>query len=104
LPFIGEPDPGSLGTSSAFAEVRYRLLTRWQIAGRVDHLGFSDIVGTVNGGLPTSWDAPVDRVEGVVGYRVLRNLEVRAGYQYNWRDGGRVHERGYPTVLASIWF
>lgn len=104
LPFIGEPDPGSLGTSSAFAEVRYRLLTRWQIAGRVDHLGFSDIVGTVNGGLPTSWDAPVDRVEGVLGYRVLRNLEVRAGYQYNWRDGGRVHERGYPTVLASIWF
>jgi hypothetical protein len=104
LPFIGVPDPGSLGTSSAFAEVRYRLLTRWQIAGRVDHLGFSDIVGTVNGGLPTSWDAPVNRVEGVVGYRVLRNLEVRAGYQYNWRDGGRVHQRGYPTVLASIWF
>jgi hypothetical protein len=104
LPFISVPDPGSLGTSSAFAEVRYRLFTRWQIAGRVDHLGFSDIVGTVNGGAPTSWDAPVDRVEGVLGYRVLRNLEVRGGYQYNWRDGGRVHNRGYPTVLASIWF
>ena len=74
------------------------------MAGRVEHLGFSQISGTLNSGLPTSWDAPVERVEGVLGFRAMKNLEVRAGYQYNWRDGGRVHERGYPTALVLFWF
>ncbi len=104
LPFVVGPDPGSLGTSSGFAELRYRFHPRWQIAGRVDHLGFSDIVGTLNNGAPTSWDAPVERVEATLGFRVLRNVDVRGGYQYNWRDGGRVQQRGYPNLLASIWF
>ncbi|MFI5177357.1 MAG: hypothetical protein ACHQO8_02275 [Vicinamibacterales bacterium] len=105
LPFSAEPvQPGPLVAQSGFVESRYRLHPRWQLAARVEHLGFSDVRGTVNGGAPTSWEAPVDRVEGIVGFRALRNLEVRGGYQYNWRDGGRVHERGYPTVWGLFWF
>jgi hypothetical protein len=104
LPFLTTPAPDHLSTDSGFAEARYRFHPRWQVAGRVEHLGFSQISGTLNSGLPTSWDAPVERVEGVLGFRAMKNLEVRAGYQYNWRDGGRVHERGYPTALVLFWF
>ena len=42
---------------------------------------------------PTTWDAPVDRAEAAIGFRVTRKLEVRGGYQYDWRSGGRVRER-----------
>jgi hypothetical protein len=104
LPFISSPDPGTLTTMSSFVECRYRFQPRWQVAGRVEHIGFSDIVGTLNNGAPTSWDAPVDRVEATLGFRAMRNVDIRGGYQYNWRDGGRVHERGYPTLMASFWF
>ena len=42
------------------------------------------------------------RIEGVVGFRATRRLEVRAGWQHNWRDAGRVHERGFPAVQALL--
>jgi len=46
----------------------------------------------------------VTRVEAVVGFRVTRPIEIRAGWQHNWRDGGRVHERGYPALQVLYWF
>lgn len=104
LPFLTTAAPDHLSTDSGFAEARYRFHPRWQVAARIEHLGFSHVTGTLNSGLPTSWDAPVERAEGVLGFRAMRNLEVRAGYQYNWRDGGRVRERGYPTALVLFWF
>ena len=59
---------------------------------------------TRSSGSPLPWDAPVDRVEAVVGFRATRRLEVRAGWQHNWRSGGRVQERGFPAVQAFFWF
>ena len=67
-------------------------------AARVERLGVRPRHRHARRRLPTSWDAPVDRVEGVLGFRATRHLEVRAGWQHNWRDGGRVRERGYPTA------
>jgi hypothetical protein len=88
---------------SAFAEARYRLSPRWEMSARVDGLRFSDLAASA-GAPPESWDAPVDRVEGVVGFRVRRNLELRGGWQQDWRDGGFVHRRGYPAFEALYWF
>ncbi len=103
LPLVNEPNPAtSLPTWSGFVEARYRLHPRWQIAARFDRLSFSRVTGSA--GVPTSWDAPVERVEAVVGFRASRHLEVRGGWQHNWRDGGRVRERGYPAVQLLFWF
>ena len=88
---------------SGFLEARYRLSPRWQFAARVEQLDFGEIQGTA-GGAPTPWDAPVKRVEAVAGYRVLRNLELRAGWQQNWRPFGRVHDKGFPALQALYWF
>jgi hypothetical protein len=98
------PTATSLGSSSGFVEGRYRWTPRWQTSARAERLDFTSLPSTLNPSVRLPWDAPVVRVEGVVGYRALRNLELRAGWQYDWRDGGRVTERGYPTGQVLYWF
>lgn len=94
--------PRPLRSNGGFLEARYRFLPRWQVAGRGDRLSFSRI--TSQAGQEVRWDAPVWRIEGVLGYRVSRRIEVRAGYQFNWREAGRVRQRGFPTLQALMWF
>jgi hypothetical protein len=93
-----------LSAWSAFAESRYRLRPRWQVAARLEHLAFSAIANPFNGGTPTPWDFPVDRLEATIGYRASRQLEIRGGWQQNWRDGGRVTRRGFPAFGLLYWF
>ena len=91
-------------SNAGFIEGRYRFLARWQIAARVERLTFSQVQGTLFAGVPTPWDAPVTRVEGATGLRVTPTIELRAGYQYNWRDAGRVPKLGVPTFQLLYWF
>ena len=105
LPIANAPAFTAPVTADAgFVEARYRFLTRWQVAARVERLTFSRVQGTLFDGAPTPWDAPVTRVEAVAGFRIARTLELRGGYQYNWRNGGRVHELGFPTAQLLYWF
>jgi hypothetical protein len=104
LPMVATGSSARLSARSVFVESRYRLHPRWQLAARVDRLDFGTIVGTALTAEPTSWDAPVTRLEGVLGMRVTRALEVRVGWQQNWRDGGRVRRRGLPAVSLLYWF
>lgn len=102
IPLRDSPEVDRLPARSAFADVRYRLTPRWQVAGRIDGLRFDVIPGVA---LPDgTWDADVTRLEGVVGYRATRHLEVRAGWLQHWRDGGLVRRRGAPTVQGLYWF
>jgi hypothetical protein len=88
---------GALGTS---LETRVALTPRWSLAVRGDRLGFSRVVGST--GEVRTWDANVQRVEGAIGYLVRRNVRVKAGYQYNWRDGGR--ERSIGLAGAQLLY
>jgi hypothetical protein len=104
LPIVAAPSPAvALTAWSGFVEARYRLHPRWQVAVRTERLTFSRVVGA-DGAQPISWDAPVERVEGVIGFRVTPRLDLRAGWQHNWRTAGRVHERGIPAVQVLYWF
>lgn len=94
--------PADVSAWSAFVEARRRLHARWQIAVRLDRLSFSSLTGSA--GVATPWDAPIDRAEAAVAFRVTRRLEVRGGWQHNWRDAGRVRERGFPAVQGLFWF
>ena len=91
----------TLVAQSGFVEGRYRWHPRWQVATRVDRMAFAPLIGR-SATLP--WDASVWRVEVAVGYRVTRRLDLRAAWQQNWRDGGRVRARGFPIAQASFWF
>jgi hypothetical protein len=74
------------------------------VAGRADHLGFSRLTGTLFASQPTTWDAPVTRGQAAVGLYLRRNIVVKGEYQYNWRDGGRPHERGLASAQLLYWF
>lgn len=105
LPLVATaPDGIGLSAWSGFIEARYRPHPRWQMAGRIDRLDFSSVhsPSAGDGGMP--WDAPVTRLEGTLGYRATRALEVRAGWQHNWRDGGRIDARGVPVLAVLYWF
>jgi hypothetical protein len=94
----------TLTAVSGFVESRYRFRPRWQVAARLDRLTFSRIHGSLFGGASIPWDAAVSRAEITLGVRAARTLELRGGYQYNWRDGGRTRRLGFPTVQLLYWF
>ena len=94
----------SVAARAAWVEGRYRFTPRIVGAVRADALSFSNISGTLFGGRPTPWDAPVQRIEATAGYYLQRNLVARLGVQRNWRDGGRVLRRTYVSAQLSYWF
>jgi hypothetical protein len=96
-PYIADP-VRAVGT---YVEWRWRIRPRIFLAGRVDHLGFSEITGSAG---PLSWDAPVTRIETGGGYHLQRNLVLQAVYQYNWRDGGAARVLGTGSVQLRYWF
>jgi hypothetical protein len=98
------PVKRDLQAVGGWVEGRYRFTPRIFAAARVDHLGFSRITGTLFSGQPTTWDAPVTRVEWGGGYYLQRNLIARLVVQHNRRDGGRVHDRSYVSAQLSYWF
>ncbi len=97
-PFIDSP----LASLGLMLEARFKMAPGLYLAGRVDHLGFSEIV-TWRGALP--WDAPVTRVEAGVGYSVRRYLLLKAVYQYDHRDGGYTRPEAHLVAgQVMVWF
>jgi hypothetical protein len=97
-PAIDEP----LRALSTSVEGRYKIAPGLYAAARVEHLGFSDLVGSTST-LP--WDAPVTRAEVGAGYSIQRNLVLKMSYQHNTRDGGvlrRVENLGAGQLV--FWF
>jgi hypothetical protein len=96
LPTIAVP----LEASAISIEGRYKFRPGWHVAARFDHLGFSQITASTT----TTWDAPVTRVELGGGYLIRRNIQVKASWQHNGRDAGRVHHLNLASVQTSVWF
>ena len=71
------------------------------VAARLDHLGFSEIA---TGPTSQSWDAPVTRATLGGGYSIQRNLMLKAEFQLNARDGGRVHREHLGAAQLVFWF
>lgn len=105
LPLVRAPqftDP--LKALAVSLETRYRVLPAVYVASRVEHLTFSRVTGTLFGGQPTPWEAPVSRVEVGGGYYLQRNLVAKVVYQHNWRAAGRVRARGFTAAQLLYWF
>jgi hypothetical protein len=59
--------------------------------------------GSLFGGRPTPWDAPVSRLEAGVGYKPHRHLLLKGVYQQNWRDTAVFHTLGVVAAQVSLW-
>ncbi len=84
-----------------YAEARYKVRPGLYVAGRAERLAFSEVPTTA--GLQT-WDAPVTRVEAGAGFSPRRHLLLKASWQHNWRDGGRVRENDLVAGQVLLWF
>ena len=92
----------ALRAISTSVEGRYKIVPGLYAAARVEHLGFSDVIGST-ATLP--WDAPVTRVEIGTGYSIQRNLLLKISFQHNARDGGvlqRLERLGAGQLV--FWF
>jgi hypothetical protein len=92
---------GRLGSFGFTAEGRYKLRAGLYLAARVSGLRFES-VSTPSG--PVTWDSPVTRFEGGVGYSFHRNILGKLVIQYNERDATSVTSRWIPAVQVLFWF
>jgi hypothetical protein len=102
VPLVTAGGGAHLESGSAFVEGRYRFQPRMQLGVRAEQITFSKVRGS--NGVRAAWDAPVQRVEVMFGFRATRHLDVRLGWQYNWRDGTRVPRLGLPVAGVFFWF
>jgi hypothetical protein len=84
-----------------YAEGRYKLGAGLYLAARAERLGFSDIPSAAG---PRTWDAPVTRVEAGGGWAPRRHVLLKASWQHNWRDGGRVRGNDLVAGQVVLWF
>jgi hypothetical protein len=96
-PRITEP----LVATASLVEGRYKLIPGVYLAARGDRLDFSSITGTAR---QDTWEAPVWRVEGGVGWSVTRNITAKGAWQRNRRRGGRVLGDTFVTAQLLYWF
>jgi hypothetical protein len=112
LPRINNPPiDRPLHATGGFLEGRYRLSPRYFVAGRVDRLTFTRILGAKQPASDpatwTPWDAPVNRVELGGGINFTRHVTGRGVLQYNWREGPVQFvskQRFYSSAQLSYWF
>jgi len=108
VPVIEPPYvPSPIRAWGVFVEARRKLRPGLIAAIRYDHVGFSQVTGSPAYGstIPTttSWEAPVSRVEVGAGYSLMRNVQLKAAVQQNWRDGAP-HPETVATVQTLFWF
>jgi hypothetical protein len=90
-----------LDAVGGYAEARYKLRPGLFLGARVERLAFSELPTTAG---RKTWDAPVTRVEVGAGYSPLRHVLLKASWQHNWRDGGRVRENDLVAGQVLLWF
>jgi hypothetical protein len=90
-----------LDVSGGYLEGRYRLRPDVYVAARVDRLSFATM--TTPDSVET-WEARVSRVELGTGYSITRGMRLKACYQFNVRDGGRVRRNHLVAAQAVVWF
>jgi hypothetical protein len=101
LPMPGVRREVELEAMSLLAEARYRIFPGFHVAGRAERLGFNRIQ-TTSGRI--DWDAAVRRFEVGASYAIIRNVIVKASWQRNLRDGGRILRDDLGAVQAVYWF
>ncbi len=94
-------DTGSLAALGFLAEARYKVAPGLYFAGRVSGSRFESL-STPEGSV--TWDSPVTRFEGGVGFSFHRNFLAKIALQYNTRDATHVTSRWIPAAQILFWF
>jgi hypothetical protein len=95
---------GTLRVRGGYAEARVALLAGGWLAARAEVMRFSDVTGSA--GIARPWDDGVDRVEAGGGYRVSRDVQLKASFQRDVRRpfAERADVADLLALAASIRF
>ena len=96
-PLIAAPVSGRGG----FAELRYKIAPGLTLAARSEHLSFGRV--NTSAGIE-SWEAPVSRLEVGLKYALRPRVSLKAAFQGNWRDAGRVRQENLVSAQVLLWF
>jgi hypothetical protein len=92
---------GPLDALGLYAEARYKLAPGVYLAARAERLAMS----TLESGLGAlGWDSRVGRVELGGGFAPARRVLLKASWQHNRRDGGRVRQSHLLAAQVLLWF
>jgi hypothetical protein len=84
-----------------FVEGRYKLRPGLYVASRVERLTMAQLESDFGA---RGWDAPVTRLELGAGWSPWRHVLLKASWQHNWRDGGRVRENDLVAAQVLLWY
>jgi hypothetical protein len=90
-----------LVATSMLVEARYKIAPGLYVAGRGDRIDFGWIGGSQG---PGTWESRTWRVETGLGYSITRNTQVKAAWQLNDRNGGRVRRDSLVAGQVLYWF
>jgi hypothetical protein len=96
-PLITSP----LHSRSLMVEGKYKIVPGVWVAARFDDLSFSDVQATAG---TFTWDAPVWRLEIGGGFAIHRYVHLKAAWQRNRRDGGKVHRQDFLAAQVHFWY
>ena len=91
---------GDLDVTSGYVEGRWTLDDGAWLALRADAMRISDVTPT--NGIARPWDDPVDRFEGVIGYRVSQDVRLKLGVQRTVRHPWRAAHLTTDLLLAGL--
>jgi hypothetical protein len=92
---------GPLAAYAGFVEARYKIRPGFYAAARLERLAFSTIDSTLG---RQAWDAPVTRIEAGLGFVPHRHALLKASWQHNQRDAGRVRRNDLLIAQLVLWF
>jgi hypothetical protein len=90
-----------LVATSMLVEARYKIAPGLYVAARGDRIDFGWITGSEG---PGTWESRTWRVETGFGYSVTRNVQLKAAWQHNDRNGGRVRRDSLVAGQVLYWF
>ena len=90
-----------LDALGVFVEARYKLWPGVYVASRLERLTMAELPSDFGS---LEWDAAVRRVELGAGWSVRRHVLLKASWQHNWRDGGRVRQNHLVAGQVLLWY
>ena len=90
-----------LSAYAFFVETRYKIRPGFYAAARLERLAFSTVDSTLG---RQAWDAPVTRLEAGLGFVPHRHALLKASWQHNQRDAGRVRRSDLLVAQLILWF
>lgn len=90
-----------LEASGGFVEVRYDVAPGWYAAGRVGSIDFAEI--DAGGGTLAPWDQDVVRTEFAVGYRLSREVLIKANWQRTATREAGFAQNLLATQLSAVF-